>query len=295
MGGTERKIFFGILALLVLVAALYAYQSIASGQDAEVYGISVILCGGGDDNFEKGLNDAALEYNADVHIVTLSDGDAAAQAAALEREWKNGANAIILYGANTRGIDEWLSKNNVNVPLVLIGDTVPASKTVSAVTADAVALASALVAEMEKQPLRSVQIVYANEGDAARRDALSAALEDAGFTYDELLLDDVERLRAGGVYVALSPSAAKALLELPDEGALLYGMGYAAALRGALESGRIAALAIVSEFDAGYLAMSEAVSRIDGGRGKDTLLSPFAARSDNMYEPPVSTILFPIG
>lgn len=295
MGGTERKIFFGILALLVLVAALYVYQSIASGQDAEVYGISVILCGGGDDNFEKGLNGAALEYNADVHIVTLSDGDAAAQTTALERELKNGADAVILYRADAGALDAWLSKNNVNVPLVLVGDTVPASKTVSAVTADAAALAGALVAEMEKQPLRSVQIVYANEGDAVRRDALSAALADAGFTYDELLLDDVDRLSAGSVYVALSPSAAKALLELPDEGALLFGMGYAAALRGALESGRIAALAIVSDFDAGYLAMSEAVSRIDGGRVKDTLLSPFAARSDNMYEPPVSTILFPIG
>ena len=294
MGGTERKIFFGILALLVLVAALYVRQTLVSGQDAEVYGISVILCGG-DDNFEQGLNGAAPENNADVHIVTLTREDVSAQTAALERELKNGANAVILYRADAGALDAWLAKNNAGVPIVLVGDEAPANKNVSAVTLDVAALAETLVQELEQQPLRSVRVVYAGEGDAARYDALAAALEAAGFTFDLPLAGEVDRLVPGCVYIALNPFTAQALSELPGEGALLYGMGYGEALRGALENGRIRALVLVSEFDAGYLAMTVAVARVDGDRPADTLLSPVVARADNMYDPPVSTILFPIG
>lgn len=294
MGSTEKKIFFGILAVLALVAALYVYQTLASGQGAEVYGISVILCME-DDNFEKGLNGAALENNADVHIVTLSNGDASAQTAALERELKNGANAVILYRADANALDLWLTKNNANVPLVLVGDTAPSNMNVSAVTLDIASLAKTLVTEMEKQPLRSVMIVCENERYAARLDVLKAALENAGFTFDVVEPDAMDHLTSGCAYVAPDPACAQFLCELTGDGALIYAMGYDAALRNALESGKISALAIVSEFDAGYLAMSEAVSRIDGVRAKDELLASFVACSDNMYDPPISTILFPIG
>lgn len=292
MGSTERKIFLGTLALLLLVAALYAYQTLAAAREVDVYGVSVILCRNGD-NFEKGFNSAALEYNADVHIVTVSDPSPAAQTAALERELKNGADAVILYRADAAELAAWLARNNPAAPLVLAGEETLSGKGASGVTLDVAAEAAALVSEIEKQPLRSAVLADGGGGEA-RLGALRAALDGAGFTYETTGVNDAECL-SPGVYVALDPAAALSLSEKWSEGALIYALGYDAPLRNALESGRIAAIALASEFDAGYLAMAEAVARIDGARPADIRLEAFIARSDNMYEPPVSTILFPIG
>ncbi|HWQ57992.1 MAG TPA: hypothetical protein VN540_03155 [Clostridia bacterium] len=294
MGKAERRMSIGILALLALVAALYFYQSFAASREAEVYGVSVILCAEGD-NFQKGFNGAALEDNADVHVVSVSDPDSAAQTTALERELKNGADAVILYRADANNLGAWLAKNNVSAPLVLVGEETPSGKGASCVTLDVAAQAQALAAEMGKQPLRSVILVDGGGGSAPRLAALRKALENAGFSWELVSAGDMDRLRPGCVYVALDPSVALSLMELRGEGALVYCMGYDAALRGALESGRIAALASASEFDAGYFAMTEAVARIGGQRAAEVKLAPFIACSDNMYEPPISTILFPIG
>ena len=293
MGSTEKRIFFGMLAVLVIVAALYFYQSLDSARKVDVYGVSVILCGECE-NFEKGLNGAALEKNVDMHIVRAVGASPEAQTAALERELNNGAGAVVLYLADAKNLSVWLQKNKAAVPLVYVGDA--PVKGVSNVSLEATALAAALVSELESQPLRSITLVGDGEDvDEARINVLSAAFSNAGFTYDFRYPSEMKTLTAECIYVAASPAASRALIEIWSEGALLYGMGYEAALRAPLENGHIAALATVSEFDAGYLAVTEAVARIDGARASDAALSAFLARSGNMYEPPVSTILFPIG
>ncbi|HWS30108.1 MAG TPA: hypothetical protein VN512_08375 [Clostridia bacterium] len=291
MGLREKRIFLGTLALLVFVAALYLYQSF-SVPEVEVYGVSVVLCSGGE-NFEKGLTGAALEKNADLHIVRVTDPSANAQTAALERELQNGANAVILYRADAENLSAWLLKNKSSAPLVLAGDALLSGKGASHVSLGAKALSAALVTEMEKQPLRSVTVAEDEGGE--RLTEFLAALDAAGFTYDLVHAKDVSHIAPGKVYASCDPAATLLLAEAADKGAFLYGMGYDAALRNLLESGKITALAIASEFDAGYLAVTEAVSRIDGGRTYDAVLSAFIARSDNMYEPPISAILFPIG
>lgn len=293
MGRTEKRIFLGILALLALVSALYFYQSFASERQVEVYGVSVILCGAGE-NFEKGLNGAALESNADLHIVRVYDPSADMQTAALERELKNGANAVILYRADAEGLRAWLEKNSTQTPLVFVGNEAFSQKGVSSVSLNAAAQAASLVAEMQKQPNRSVYLAEKGGGSECA-EALSTALTAAGFSFDLVDADGIGALLSGRVYAAASPAAAQALLSVWNEGALLYGMGYDGALKSPLENGRIEALALASEFDAGYLAAAEAVSRIDGGRAKSASLEAFLAHSGNMYEAPISTILFPIG
>jgi hypothetical protein len=291
LGLKEKRIFIGTLVLLMLVAALYFYQSF-SIPEVEVYGISVILCDEGE-NFEKGLTDAALEKNADLHIVRITDPSSDAQTSALERELQNGANAVILYRADAENLNEWLMKSKAKVPLVLAGDELLIGKGASQVSLGATALSYALVAEMEKQPLRSVTIAQSEGGE--HLEELLTALHEAGFNYDLVQAIDVSNIAPGRVYAACDPAATLLLAQVADKGALLYGMGYNATLRNPLESGKITALAISSEFDAGYLAVAEAVSRIDGGRADNAVLGSYIARSDNMYELPISTILFPIG
>lgn len=291
MGLKEKRIFLGTLVLLIFVAALYFYQSF-SVPEVEVYGVSVVLCSEGE-NFEKGLTGAALEKNADLHIVRITDPAADAQTAALERELQNGANAVILYRANAENLSAWLVKNKTSAPLVLAGDELLSGKSASQVSLGAKALSAALVTEMEKQPLRSVTVAESEGG--GRLTEFLAALDEAGFTYDLVHAKNVSYIAPGQIYTACDPADMLLLAEVADEGAFLYGMGYDAALRSPLESGKITALAIASEFDAGYLAVAEAVSRIEGGHADNAVLGSFIARSDNMYEPPISTILFPIG
>lgn len=291
MGLREKRIFLGTLVLLAFVAALYFYQTRAT-PEIEVYGVSVILSAESE-NFEKGLTRAALENNADLHIVRVADYSSAAQIAALERELNNGANAVILYRASTQELGAWIAKNMPAAPLVIVGDSPLPGKTASHVPYDIAAISAALVAEMEKQPLRSVTVAEGEGGE--RLTALLLALDEAGFTYDLVREQDALASVAGMVCAAPDPGASLFLADSAGEGALIYGMGCDAALLGPLESGRITALAIVSEFDAGYLAVTEAVGRIDGKRAANEALGVFIARAENMYEPPLSTILFPIG
>lgn len=294
MGGKEKRIFLGMLALLALAAALYFYQFLAAAREVEVYGVSVVLCAN-DDNFEKGLNAAALEHNADLHIVRVFDPPPAAQTAALERELKNGAGAVILYLADAEALTGWLAAGSVAQPLVFVGGEPLPGKGASCVSLDVAAQAGALVGEMSLQPNRSAVLVEGKGESRSRSAALGEALSNAGFTFDLARAGELQTLAAEGLYVALDPAVTQSLAALGNEGARLYGLGYDAALRGPLESSRITALAIVSEFDAGYLAVSEAVSRIDGARSASSALTAFIARPENMYEPPISTILFPIG
>ncbi|MEG1632587.1 MAG: hypothetical protein RR314_00900 [Oscillospiraceae bacterium] len=290
MGRNEKRILLIVLALLAVVVGLYVLQGATAGREARVYALSVILCGA-DDNFEKGIESAALEKNADMHTVIVEQGDKKAQTAALERELKNGAEAVILYGFDSGALCEWSEGNVASAPIVYVGAEAPAIRGLITITAEPSALAEVLVARMAHDSLTRDAVLTGESGPA--RDALLSALEGAGFSVTEMQPEKAALPRKA-LCVCTEPATAELVCSLASEGSFIYALGFRPALREPLETGKIRALAVSSGYDAGYLAVNSAVSKASGGRPVNELLAPYIADAENMYERPLSSVLFPI-
>ncbi len=300
MRSEEKAVFLIILALLAAVAGLYAAYSLRLEREPEVYNVSLIM-GSGDENFEKGVSGASLEYNADVHTVRAGEDDPAAQLAALERELQSGADAVILAFCDGEAAGEWLKKNNPQVPIVAAGTSVAADKGITAVSMDERALGTLLArCVLEDGAGTRAALVRAagaesDEALLAREDALAQALTDGGVEVIRLAIGSLRGAHVPGVLIGLEAGVTKRLAAEASSSATIYGVGFAPGLREALESGRVAALSVVSKYDMGYLATRAAVERAAGKRARDAQLDAYTARPSSIYEPPVSTILFPIG
>ena len=94
MGKLER-ILVWLLAASLLLSLSVAFLAPYTEEEPPVRTISVILNETSDEywgKFEKGIEQAALEYNADVNLVTLYHrDDAQEQAELMEYEARNGA------------------------------------------------------------------------------------------------------------------------------------------------------------------------------------------------------------
>jgi ribose transport system substrate-binding protein len=100
MGRLERAAFFVILGILVIILVVMLKQGNSDEKEAAIFQVSIIINDENDDyweNFSKGVDSAAVDYNVDVHFVTLLGGvSAESQIYYLEREIRNNADAIVI-------------------------------------------------------------------------------------------------------------------------------------------------------------------------------------------------------
>ena len=116
-------IFGAILGVLFLLSST---DLIIKEKKAEIYPISVVLDSTTDEcyaNFKKGVEQAARDYNADVHFVTLyQEGDALQQEELIEREIKGGAQAVIVAPVRELNDPERLESLAYSCPIILLGN-----------------------------------------------------------------------------------------------------------------------------------------------------------------------------
>ena len=116
-------IFGAILGVLFLLSFT---DLIIKEKKAEIYPISVVLDSTTDEcyaNFKKGVEQAARDYNADVHFVTLyQEGDALQQEELIEREIKGGAQAVIVAPVRELNDPERLESLAYSCPIILLGN-----------------------------------------------------------------------------------------------------------------------------------------------------------------------------
>ena len=95
-----------------------------------------------------------------------------------------------------------------------------------------------------------------------------------------------------GALVAVEPTVAQALCAVRQSAGRVYAAGLSEGLLRALEDGTAAALVVQSDFDAGYLSLSRVVARLSQEKAEDAILESYIATGENMFQYPMSNILF---
>ncbi|MDR1537355.1 MAG: substrate-binding domain-containing protein [Clostridiales bacterium] len=297
-----RVVFISLWVVAAALLLVMFSQSAGEGGSPKVHSISVLMRAPGE-RFMKGMEQAALDFNADLHILSgYAKNDGATQLEYLQREI-NFTDAVVLNPENIVEMDSYLSGLRQSPPVVTVIQPIAAVK--RHVGADDEALGKALgawaAAEGEKSCLILCPVDW-KPIHMKRRDALEATLKESGVESSIRYCENTQ----GSVSAAISSDRKRLILaiddallvnmcEQSDEDCILYGIGYSSGARQYLESGRLRGLAVYSEYDAGYLSLRAAVNAAEKKPFQEEALGIYKADAGNMYSEPIINILFPIG
>jgi ribose transport system substrate-binding protein len=295
-----RIIFISLWAVAAVLLLVMLTQEGDGRGGAKIYNISVLMRTPGD-RFMKGLDQAALEFNADLRVLSsYAKNDGATQLEYLQREIAS-TDAVIINPESVSQIEEHLAGLRQAPPIITAIQPLGPSSRSRHVGADDAELGRVLgewLASSEKGECLILTPADSKPFHAKRADALAEALEMAGvgFTVKYASPDTVKDYVANCMlFAALDESLIVPLCESAPEGAELYGIGYDPAARQHLESGRLKGLAVYSEYDAGYLSLKAAVLAAENKELEDYELAVRKATAESMYTEPVINILFPVG
>ena len=104
IGRRGKALIIVYVAFLAVLLLMCSTDLIIREPEREVYQVAVIIEDMRSDNysnFRKGMDQAAMEFNVDVHFITLYEKlDAAQQMELMEREEQDGADALVVVPAD---------------------------------------------------------------------------------------------------------------------------------------------------------------------------------------------------
>ena len=318
----KEKILWILLgAALVVLFLLSSTDLIIKEEERKIYPISVIVEDADDANyvnFRKGMDQAAIEQNADVSFITLYEaGSTKQQLSLVDREQQDGAAALVVAPAGGKDAASAII-SRASVPLVMAWTSENAAGAAGVVTTDFGQMGTALASRIGEDWADGVPVyLFArsleNESDAEFYAALAGKLEEEGF-YPRLTVrknaesyrDVLDGLAAQGVrravVAALDPESLEetaSLLEAEDSlsacvGAL-YGRGSTLAVLNGLDRGTIRGICVTDEFSAGYLSIWQAVEAAKGRPAKErVVLENYYIEKEDLRTSKYEKMLYPI-
>lgn len=304
MGKIERRIFFTVLAVLVVSIGMMLLQSAAGTGTPKVYHVAVLLDGSGNDywrNFRRGVEQAALKSNADVRFVTRYEGEAGpAQVDALRQEWQGETDGAVVIPIDGGLLAAGLQEARAGWQTVIVGVEPDSDKVGALVSADNAEMGAKLAEAIAAGGEAGCTVYQSAAGGAAsqqRYDALVAGLAALGIPCEAVRVEGElpEKLPGEGALCALEPGLAESLCARDGTAGRVYGMGSSNRLLHDLEEGRAAALVVQNDYEAGYLSLLRLVGALNGRPQSDATLECYTVTAENMFTDPIDQILFPIG
>ena len=115
-----RTLFFTLISISAVLLLVMLWLNIFHFNTAGVYSVSVLVRTPGD-RFTKGMEQAALDYNADLYIISsFNANDGAQQIEYLKRELENYADAVILNPEDPGSMEKYLEGNRPRAPVVTV-------------------------------------------------------------------------------------------------------------------------------------------------------------------------------
>lgn len=315
-----------ILFYMIFLAILFLMCStdlIIREPEKEIYQIAVIIEDVRDDNysnFRKGMDQAAIEFNADVRFITLYEKyNADQQMELIDREQQDGADGLIVAPVDESRVVSALIEKQANVPVVLLGSGFMGQEIAEAVVIDYKAmgekLAGHMVEDMDRDCLVLMLSNEKNQSIMSSRFLEGAAevLEHEGYTCRigewregqgmEVLAEMLGELSGKqAVILAESPEIlTEAAGSLADNPLLtigirgLYGRGSTMAILNYLDREVIAGVCVTDEFSTGYFSVQRIIEALEGLRGQEPVkMESYFIQKKNLREPAYEKMLFPI-
>ena len=304
MGRNEKRIFIGILVVLLTALAALVLQPLYRGEVPTIYHISVLLDGAEEEywrNFRRGVDQAAQERNVDVSFLSRYEGEAgAAQAQALRREWEGEVDGAVVIPVDGTRISRELQKAPPGLAVAVVGPDLDSGQVDCTISTNPEQMGRRLADAIAEDGITACTVFLSQEeGEmaASRYRGLSARLKEHGVSCERVTVDQEGEfsLTPGRAAVALGPSMTETLCRHSGGAWPIYGMGASDQLLHDLEKGTVKTLMVQSSYDAGYLSLLSVLGVLEGKRQEDRVLDCYTVRADNLFTYPTEQILFPVG
>ena len=317
IGRHWKLLIFLYVVFLVTLFLMCSTDLIIREPEKEIYQIAVIIEDVRSDNysnFRKGMDQAAMEFNADVRFITLYEKlDVEQQMELMDREQQDGADALIVVPAD----EEQMSGKQMMVPVIFLRPGLRGAG-MGSITVDYEKMGEQLARGMSEdiQDDSSVLLLTnpAKQSDMDRMflKGAEAVLTDNGYSVQTIEADDEEGVTASltnlaawrkGKAVILAEnqevlmSVAGILSDDPEAAAHirgLYGRGSTVPILNYLDRGYIDGICVTDDFSIGYLSVRAAVQVLDGNDNSYVVMDSYYIEKENLREPYYEKVLFPI-
>jgi ribose transport system substrate-binding protein len=317
----KRKVLLQLVVPLLSLCVLFLLLTtdpVGSRQTQQLLEISVIFRQSDTATWSavrQGMEQAAVDLNAELRFLTPAGEDVAAeQAELLEREAETGTDAILLIPFDRDALTESVHQiTSGGTPVVTLETDMKDAGATACIGADNTALGQALGTAALNGAPRGTRVVLLDTAPAAsaageRLLAAESVLKEEGRrawrctpqeeeTLSEALEWALNSLQPAAViaFDAADLEQAAALLAAREDAPLLYGAGSTATVAAYLEQSTIVSIAAQNDFAAGYLAVGAAVRAAQGqGPFQIEPLEFVMVRQENMYNPENQKLLFPV-
>lgn len=320
IGKRGKLLILFYLIFLIVLFLMCSTDLIIREPEKEVYQIAVIIEDVRDDNysnFRKGMDQAAIEYNADVHFITLYEKlDAAQQMELINREEQDGADALIVVPVDEKSVLEAVNRKQISIPVVLLGTEAAEEKTAGMILINYREMGELLAEKMKERIPDDCQILLLEEAGwqsyMSRNflEGAAAKLKEAGYSCRITEMGEGERytinfetlpdrktvLLAGDPETLSKASDILAGDSVPsDRIAGLYGRGTTQSVLYDLDQGFITGICVTDEFSRGYFSVSRAIEALEKKSGQEPLvMDSYYIEKEDLREPEYEKILFPM-
>lgn len=321
MIGKSGKIMIFFYTIFLVVLFLMCFTDLIIREpEKEVYQIAVIIEDARDDNysnFRKGMDQAAIEFNADVHFITLYEKmDAGQQMELISREMQDGVDALIVVPVDEGKVLEAVLGKQTGVSVVILGMEESEEKTDGTVLIDYQKMGEQLAEQIKERTPQDCPILLLE--DPYEQNYMSGSflegakdiLESGGFScrtiqpegedgYQKVLEEFCEE---EAVILAGSPEALAEAADILEEDSVvsvetvgLYGRGSTLSILNNLDKGLITGICVTDEYSRGYFSVRMAIRALEGKGGHETLvMDSYYIEKEDLREPEYEKILFPM-
>lgn len=319
----KNKVLAFILILLAFVVSFVILNRdrIFEKKNSEPYEISVICRSKSAERsttIKQGIDQAAKDLNAEVSFITLSNENSAQeQISLLQREIKNGADAIVIAPVNSVDLKQPIEKAQKSVPVVTMQSTVDSMKGLQYISCDNLKLGSALANTMVKNGTTQNRIIILrNSMDCSNiHQRYLGVLQQLNSTKNQIeywdIPDDPQEAydtakgllqnSSANTLIALDgvtlEAAAKAERDLLKNGIAqvqIYGIGRTNTVVSLLDEQIINSIGVENEYNLGYLSIKTAINNINKKHETNNTNINFAiVDHENMYNSDNQRLLFP--
>lgn len=323
-----------VIAALCLVIALMSYSYIIQGhQQQKKIAVSIIVHSDSAErweNFRQGIQQAAIDLNATINFITMSDDvSAGKQISLIRREWSNGTQGMIISAFDSEKIGETIAEVSAQIPVVMAETdvSVEVERKLEYISADNAVMGeklAKLIMEAHNNQI-PVYILKVNEQRSSiqeREQELAASLTANGYTIHywqpgegdfnlALLVQKMMKESEPGVVAALDETTLEGVLdgaagyrqteEAADDHSTwkmqVYGIGSTSKIVYHLNQGNLEGIVFQDEYHMGYTSMVQLLSQIASGTDRGTAgksIESYAAQRQTLHQPEMERLLYPI-
>lgn len=319
----RERILWMIYGLVLVVLFLVSSTNmVIKEKETQVYPISVIVNDSSDDyyvNLKKGIEQAAMDYHADVSFITLYERNRQDQQIDLiTREVNDGARAVIISPVEEGAIAKALDENLINSSVVILDSELSHNKISANISGDfygeGVMLADKVVERMPA--VIPIYIVMGENGLSSNTmayDGLRSVLDKMGYQVELYEADtdqDYRKIVEGLVYpeykeaviIAIDLESLTKIAQILDESAVyrkytpgVYGFGSTLQILNYLDEEIIDGIVVTNDFLKGYLSIQKAVEGIQNtGTAESIKTEHFYIEKEDIRKKEYQKLLYPI-